>query len=168
MVWNPSKQVIDVSPVVTNLLAYIASNQTDALIWANGGAGLADFAKFYPSASGRLGSIFPHLMVIDQEDEGEDAETENGDVLLTGLRLRLEGAVTGADADELAVTAKIYDTAVKSMLVNIPGATLTGSQATNAYPIQMGTVFDVVGKYKTSYIQVWQTSIIYKLIASAF
>lgn len=172
MAWTPTKNVVDLTKIVDNLLNYIEDEQTDALTWANGGtSGLDDFASFYTNASGRLYTKFPSLMVLGQQDDGEEAETDEGDVLVTTLDLIMEVTLSGPNADDLVLTTKVYDLALKSMLANIPAATLTADSkvATHAVIIQLGTKFDVLNKLSAKvFIQVFQTEVIYKLITRAF
>src|SRR3954470_13382744 len=103
MVWTPKANVIDLTQVADNLLGYIEANQTDALIWANGGTGLDDFAKFYTNAVGRLQTQFPSLMILTQRAEAD----LSGEILLSGLEITLEGTIAGKDTDSLVRDAKI-------------------------------------------------------------
>ena len=45
-------------------------------------------------------------MVLAKEDEGEEVETENGDVLLVKLSLALEVALSGSNPDEIVAAAR--------------------------------------------------------------
>lgn len=170
MTWAPETNVVDLRLAADNILGYIGDNQSEAHAWANGGTALPDYQKLYSNAAGRLGSLFPSLMILDQEDEGEEAETENGDVLLTGLKLTFECTVTGSDPDELVLTTKKYDMALKSMLANIPSATITanGLVTAHAWVKQIGTKYDILRGQKTanSFLQIFQTQVIYKLLST--
>ena len=115
MAWNPTQNVVDLTPVIGNLLAYVEANQQDALEWAHGSSGIDPFAAIYPNAAGWLRSLYPYLMVVTHQDRGEDAETENGDVIVTTFTLLFEVAVKG-NADELPTLTKEYDRALRSML----------------------------------------------------
>jgi hypothetical protein len=162
MAWDPQLNVIDLTPVIDNLLGYIRDNQSDALFWANGGAGLDDFQGIYPNASGWLSSLYPYVLVLVQEDEGE---TEGDTLLSTTLRLRLEVAVTGTK-DDLSGKAKRYDMALRSMLINIPGDTLTADMKTNTVLWKQEwpkTVYDVTSRDKktNAFVQMFQTEMTY-------
>lgn len=171
MTWAPTKQVIDLSGVVDNLLGYIETNQADAHLWANGEP-LDDYKALYPNATGRLSTKFPHLIVLDQEHKGEDGETDGGEVLVIHLALTLEGAITGPNADDLVLKAKKYVTALESMLINIPSATLTGSASIHGSPMGYQTAYDILkghgGKTAANWLQIFQTRCEYRLITSAF
>ena len=168
MAWTPQKNVVDLTKIVDNLLAYIEQNDDAALLWANDNAeALPEFAKLYSNASGRLGTIFPSIMVLTQADEGEESEWQGGDVLLTGLQLTFEVTLTGSKADELVLTTKKYERALKSMLVNCPPATLyADSSIVDAFMKQIGTKFDILRGQKTanSYLQIFQTTVLYALV----
>lgn len=171
MTWAPTKQVIDLSGVVDNLLEYIETNQADAHLWANGEP-LDDYKALYPNATGRLSTKFPHLIVLDQEHKGEDTDTEQGEVLAITLVLTLEGAVTGSNVDTVVNNAKKYALALESMLMNIPSATLTGSASVHGYCAGYQTASDLFkahgGKTASSWLQIFQTRCEYRLITSAF
>src|SRR4051812_38784505 len=117
MAWPPQSKanVFDVAPLADNLLGYIESNQTDALAWANGGSGLADFAKFYTNASGRMQTTFPSLLILGQRIESDLEEAMQAD-----WQLVLEGAISGPNTDQIVADAKRYGQALESMLANIP------------------------------------------------
>ena len=127
MSWNPKINVIDLTQVAANIFAFIQANQTDALFWANGGAGLADIAKFYKSEPGRIITTFPCLMLLTKE-MAEDM----GDTPAAKVELTFELALSGANTDELVERSVRYDLAVRSMLANIPEMTLTANSKTDA------------------------------------
>jgi hypothetical protein len=168
MPWTPQQQVIDLSQLADNLLGYIEANQTAALSWANGGAGLDDFAKFYTNASGRLQTIFPSLMILTQRAEEDLA----GDALQAGWEGTLEATVSGGDPDMLVANTKLYEKAIKSMLANIPSDTLTANSdpITRAHIFEIETRFDILrGQSKaTGFLQIFQVRFVYSLLAEAF
>lgn len=173
MAWVPQKQVIDLTLIVSNLLSYIGTNDADALAWSNGGTALAQFAGLYPNATGRLSTLFPQIIVLDQEHLSEESETEEGDVLVVKLALTLEIALTGPNADTLVLTTKKYAMALESMLANIPAATLTAGSLvqTHASLTRLQTAFDQVqgaAKNASSWLQIFQTRVEYQLITPAF
>src|SRR5687768_12373809 len=124
MPWTPKKKVVDLTKIVDNLLTYLAAQDTDALVWTQPlvDPPLAPFAAFYSNASGRLATKFPQLIVLDQEHAAEEAETEDGDVLVIPFVLTLEVAITGSNTDTLVANTKKYALALESMLANIPSA----------------------------------------------
>lgn len=156
MAWTPQKQVLDLTAFVDNLLGYVEEQDADALAWANGGQPLPEFARLYSNASGRLQTMFPSLMVLSQA-----CETDlRGEILQGGLEITLEGTVSGSDPDELVRTARMYATAVESMLHNAPSGTLTaGSNIEHARLMEAETVFDILrGQQQPSaFLQIFQT-----------
>jgi hypothetical protein len=167
MAWEPKQNTADFRYVVTNLLAYIEANQADALAWASD-TPLEPFVALYPNAAGRLGSLYPNLMVVRQDQ----AMDFSGDVLIAGIELLLEGVVTGPDADQLVIDAKAYAMAVESMLLNIPHRTLTasGKQSGLEVIMEMETQFDVLRGQKTatSFLQLWQTRVVFRIHSAGF
>jgi TRAP-type mannitol/chloroaromatic compound transport system substrate-binding protein len=167
MTWAPTKQTVDLTQIVDNLLAYIDAQDADALEWANGDPGLAEFAGLYSNATGRVQTKFPQMVVLTQTIETDLA----GDILIAGYQLVLETAVTGANADELATNTKIYGKAVESMLSNIPSATLTA----NSSPAITATLFELETRYDETrrlptpgFIQLFQTRAVYRLMQAAY
>jgi hypothetical protein len=163
MAWTPQYKVIDQRRVAENLLAFMELNQTDALDWANDGPGLRDFTKFYTNSSGRLATDFPVLMVL-----GQQVETNLEDNLQADMRLVLEGAISGSDTDLLVSDAKRYAMAVESMAVNIPSATLmeNANHYHAGYVTELNTVQDVVTRITSGFLQVFRTTITYRIEAS--
>src|SRR5687768_10955793 len=152
MAWAPEFNVFDFRSIGQNLLDYVETNQDDAIVWA-GGSGLKVFEKFYTNASGRLQTIFPSLMILDQTTATDLEEAMTG-----GVEMTLEATMTGPDADGLVSDPKIYAMALESMLVNIPsGALLAGAmEPAKAYIMEMQTVFDIIRGYTaaaTPYLQ---------------
>lgn len=126
MVWSPTQQVTDVRPIVRNLLTYFRANQADALNWANGGAGLADFT-FYETAEMRMKTDFPHFGIVKRR-----TETDTGDVLTIQYNLTFEFEVmkehttSNRQAKLLELQTEIDNRgyALESMFLNIPDSTL--------------------------------------------
>lgn len=167
MAWTPGTNVIDLSQLADNLLAYIDTNQDDVLAWMNAG-GLDRFARFYTNASGRLQTIFPSLMVLNQTCETDIS----GDILIAGWEGTLEATIGGANPDELVADTKLYAKGIESILANIPSAELTA----NSEPVMTATLFEIEtrldilrGQAKpTGFLQIFQTRFVYKLTAPAF
>lgn len=163
MPWTPEFKVIDQRPLATNLLAFIETNQTDALAWANGGPGLADFAKFYTNASGRLQTQFPCLMVLSQ-GIGTDLE----DQLASAFQIVLEGAISGPDPDVLVDNTKRYAMAVESMVLNMTSDEFTENtnQYHKAIVTEMETRHDIVTRITSGFLQVFQVRLTFNIFAS--
>jgi hypothetical protein len=165
MTWNPHFKVVDVTNTVDNLLGYIETHQAEVLLWAQGDPVLAGFAGLYANAAGRLGTLFPSLMVLSQRSETD----LSGDILITGLELVLEGTVTGSSADLLVLNTKTYAMALESILANIESEDLTGDPQVTAQLFEVGTTFDILRGQKTanSWMQIFQTKCLYKLMSAA-
>jgi hypothetical protein len=160
MTWEPELNVVDLTPVVDNLLGYIEDNQTDALEWASAG-GLAPLTT-YKNAAGRLSTIYPQLIVLTQTDSGE---VGTDSLASTEFVLRIETAVMGT-ADELPTVTKQYDLAIRSMLVNVPSEMLCAGMKTTTRVMEReipATVYDVLRgtKRANSYLQIFQTEMTY-------
>ena len=169
MAWTPDAKVFDFRHIGQNLLDFVEANQQDALVWA-GGPGLKVFEKFYTNASGRLQTIFPSLMILDQTTTTDLEDINEGDVALT-----FEATVTGGDADQLVADTKTYAMALESMLVNIPPASLmAGALITQrSYIVELATAFDITrgfgtGTTPTAFMQIFQTRVVYRLQASGY
>lgn len=167
MSWAPTNQVVDLTTLIDNWLAYVEANCQDALEWANGGSpGLQEFQVLYSNLTGRLQTIFPQHMVIAQTVETDLA----GDILIAGWQLVLETAIAGPDADELATNTKRYGRAIESMLSNIPSATLTAnsSPTMHAALFELETRYDETQRSTPGFIQVFQTRAVFRLTQSAY
>lgn len=168
MSWQPTQQVIDVSPVIDNILAYIAANQGEANTWAFGNT--VDDLHLYPNVTGRTATKFPQLIVIAHRHRGEAGETDNGDVLMITLETLFEVAVSGKDHTQLVIDARKYAHALESMLANITTEDIS-ADISHAYVESYETSFDEIGqggKSASSWLQIFQTRCEFKLIASAY
>jgi hypothetical protein len=126
MPWTPSNPATDVRAIVSNLLTFFTTNQSDALLWAHGSA-LTAFT-FYPTAEVRMKTDFPHLGVVKRRVTTED--TDAGLEIEYRLTFELEVAKEHTKANR---TAKLLELqaetdnrcyAIESMFLNIPEATL--------------------------------------------
>ena len=77
MTWAPKNQVLDLTPIVDNLLAFIDTNDEAALEWASGDT-LPGFKGLYPNATGRLATLFPQIIVLDQECAVKEGDNTGG------------------------------------------------------------------------------------------
>lgn len=164
MAWNPEINTLDESPVIDNLLAFILANQTEALAWANGGAGLEDFKELYSSANGRLGSRFPHLMIVNAASAENNQETT-----ANVFQILIEGALTGPNADAVTTKEYLYAKAVKSMLANVPVATLFATAEIvptgffSGIEVSYDTIGSAAGGGRQAFLQVFQIRATYTL-----
>lgn len=167
MTYVPTKQVVDLTPLIDNLKAYVIDTDNEALAWANGGTGMTEFQEFFTNARGRTQTIFPQILVLTQTIETD----LSGEILIAGWQVVLEVAVAGPDADDVATDTKRYGKAVESMISNIPSATLTAntSPAMNAFLHELETRYDETRAIPTpGFIQVFQTRALFSLTQAAY
>lgn len=168
MSYTPTVQVVDLTSVIDNILAYITATQTDAHSWAFGKA-MPDYT-LYPNVTGRTATKFPQLMVVRHQHRGEEGETANGDVLVITLELLLEGAVSGRNHEQLVKDARTYAYALESMLANMTKDDIS-TDLSAAYLETYASTFDEVGRgglNASSWIQMFQTACEFKLITSRY
>jgi hypothetical protein len=143
MSWQPQNQVIDEKKLIDNLLSFFRANQSSALDWAAGGVGaLKDFARLHNSATGRVDTVFPVLMISSTRL----VTTFDSDLLEAAWFVEIELAVAAARADEATEKSHKYVQAVESMLANIPSGTLcAGSRALQFAALErLSSEFDVL------------------------
>lgn len=142
MTWQPVNNTIDEKPFGENLLAFFAANQTAALEWANGGAGLKNFVKLHNSATGRVDTAFPVLMI----SRARLLTNFESDLLESLWQVEIDILVAGAKADQATERSRKYVKAVESMLANIPGPALTAGagQVQLAYLRTLTSEFDLL------------------------
>mgnify|MGYP003390278047 CR=1 FL=1 len=164
MPWTPEISVFDERSVKDNLIDYFEANQADALLWANGGVtplqSIRDFHK-----SPRLTSIFPALTFLQTEHKAIF-----NDILIVTFSLVLEVALIHGNQDTLTDMGPIYAMALESMLTNVPETTFNQDSIIQVNSTIGGyeTSFDVQGKLKNKYIQIFQTRASWQIEASAY
>jgi hypothetical protein len=162
--WDPQVQVLDETQIKDNLTAYLQANQAEALKWANGGAsGLPAIRDFHKSP--RLVTVFPGLTWLQTSHKSKWE-----DVLEIDFAIVLEVAIVHGNKDTLASRAPKYSMAIESMLVNVPETTFNQDSIIDITSTGMAveTTFDVQGKYKNQFIEVFQTRANWHIEASAF
>lgn len=161
--WQPAVNVFDERQVKDNLIAYFQANQADALAWANEGNNLQAIKDFHRSP--RLVSVFPALTFIQTNHR-----STFDDVLGIDLEILFEAALVNGNQDVLSDISSKYSMALESMLSNMPETTFNEGSIINtkAYLVSLNTVFDVQGKFKSQFIQVFQTLALWRVEASAF
>jgi hypothetical protein len=166
--WSPRNNIIDLDKIVENLFAFMTTNQTDAILWANNNVALTAFAKLYPSARGRLSTVFPCLMLLKKNIVTDFS----GDLVQASISLIFEAQIQGGNVDVIVEKAEKYAKAVESMLINIPMKDLTNG----ALNLQSGDIENIETEYdllrsnkgNTVYLQVFQTQIEYIIYGAAF
>lgn len=121
MTWVPQKQFIRSHVVASNLLAYIAANQADAILWANSGTALKPLKSFSDSVVGtRLNPLFPAIGFASDEDQ----QAFTTDITPGAYAVVYEIVVESQNPNTAVAEARIYSDAIKSMILNIPSASL--------------------------------------------
>ena len=164
MVYTPTINVLDATQIRANLISHFRDNQVEVLTWANGGTSLPPIKDFHISP--RLVTIFPALtfLQIDHKTKWDE------NILLIDFSIVLETAIIHGNKDTLADRGPKYSMAIESMLANVPETTFNQDSIIEITSTGMGieTTFDVQGKYKTQYIEVFQTRANWQIEASAF
>lgn len=163
MAWTPDINRIDTRGFKTNLIEFFRANQVDALKWANDGVALPPIKDFHLCP--RLVTIFPALTFI-----AADHASAFGDILASTYNVTLEVAIIHGNRDTLALLGPKYAMAVESMLVNVPETTFNQGSIIpiTSTPTTTDTVFAVQGKYKSQFIEVFQTKATWDIDASAY
>ena len=164
MVYSPQINVIDATQIRDNLITHITETQVEALKWANGGvSGLPAIRELHKSP--RMVTIFPALTFLQIEHKAKWEE-----ILEIDFSCTLEVAIIHGNKDILADRGPKYSMAIESMLVNVPETTFNQDSIIEITSTGMGveTVFDVQGKYKNQFIEVFQTRASWHIEASAF
>lgn len=162
--WNPKVNVFDERASKDNLIKYFELNQSDALLWANSGAVLPPIRKFHKSA--RLTTVFPALTFLQTEHKAQMP----GDILIIDFAVVIEIALAHGNQDILTDLAPKYAMAYESLLSNVPETTFNESSIIDVTSTINGleTAFDVQGKLKSKFIQIFQTRVSWLIEASAW
>jgi hypothetical protein len=166
MAWTPTNKVINTRIVASNILSFIAANQTEALTWANGATGLIAFQDINDSVANRSNPIFPAIALEDDDDETD----YTGDILQPLYRVKFEIMVQSADPSAAVTKARIYDLAVKSMIRNMTAAELTdGLTDINAVLLAVESGFEPMqaNEQQNSFLQVFQIRATFRLTGAA-
>ena len=125
MAWTPTLNAVDTAQIEKNIFAYIADNQVDALEWANNGDSLKNFVFLEEAIADPDTVKFPSLAVVDSSETISFDEEVNEVIFEIGF----ESIIYHADASRVPLLMRKYGTALKSMLANIPAATLTANSS---------------------------------------
>lgn len=164
MAYDPQVNVFDPTKVRDNLIGHFQDTQAEALKWANSGTALPVFRDFHLSP--RLTTVFPALTVLQFNHK---SKWEN-DILEIEFSIAFEGAIVHGNRDILAARGPKYSMALESMIVNVPETTFNQDSIIDITSTAMNveTAFAVQGKYKSQFIEVFQTRAEWSIEASAF
>jgi hypothetical protein len=164
--WTPKLAVLSARAIPVNLLDYITNEERlqAVLEWAGDGN-----LKLLKTRRQRLqNKKLPQYPSIEFSDDN-DAKKYASDIIGGAYSLVLETAVRSNDMDEAIRQARIYSTAVESMIVNIPRETLlTGTGAFAAVHDSIETGFEKLKKHtdrENDFLQVFQTRATWQLQA---
>src|SRR5687767_6304164 len=121
MAWTPTNKVINTRILASNILTFIAANQTDALTWANGAPGMINFQDINDSVANRNNPIFPAIALRDDDD----AADYTGDLIEPAYSATFEVMVESSVPSTAVTKARVYSLALSSMLRNMTSAELT-------------------------------------------
>lgn len=168
--WTPKNNAVDTRLVEYNVLTFIRANQSDALLWANGGTSALKPFNFLAENLANLDKPnVPTLMVTGNEE----SVSYKSDLVEVGYRIDFESIVFSGAPDTLQALTKKYAYALKSMLANITPAlllnALDGEQtATDAPDISVNYGEIGVSEQLKGFIQVFQIRAIYFIGASVY
>ncbi len=166
MAWAPKIKVFDEREAKNAIIAYIKANQADALAWANAEyapPSLPPIKVFFKAPS--TVTVFPALTFIQSEHQSVFE-----DVLLISFSLTLEIAIIHGDQETLADLSKRYAMAIESLLTNMPETTFGDKSIIDITSTMrsLDTVFAVQGKYRSKFIQIFQTKAAWTIEAAAY
>lgn len=163
MSWDRTTTVIDYSKIITNVLEFIETNQTDALKSVNDENSLPSFKRIFRSAKGRIVSVFPNLMLIEKTFAYDDTET----VLRGALSLIFEGQLQGGDPDVLSLQSEVYVLALQRMVYSMNSAELANGIPNIAKVVMLGMEAEFTttqgNAANTQFLQIFQTGFIFDL-----
>jgi len=119
MAWTPTINVLRSRQIAENILAYIATNQADAILWANGTA-IRTLQQISDSVANRVNPIYPSIAIRDSED----GQIFGNDIHDAAFNVVFEVVAESPVPATAVAEAKVYDTAIKSMIANISAATI--------------------------------------------
>ena len=166
MAWTPTFKVLRPAKIANNLLAYIATNQADALSWATGGTALRPIQEFSDSTANRTSPVYPSI--ARASNEGADDDTE--DYLPAAFSLIFEVMIQNADPSTAVTEAENYEAAIKSMIRNCPDATVMANTGiANVVLESIETSFDEIktNEMQNDFLQVFQLRLTYTMFGEA-
>jgi len=122
MAWTPTINILKSRAIAENILAFIATNQADAILWANGSP-IRTIAQFSDSVANRTAPIYPSIAI----ESTEDGQVFGNDIHEAAFVVTFEVIVESASPTTAVSEAKVYDTALKSMIANIPASTIAAN-----------------------------------------
>lgn len=166
MAWTPVNKVINTRALASNILTFIAANQTEALAWANGASGLIGFQDINASVANRSNPVFPAIALRDDDD----AADYTGDILEPAYSATFEVMIENPLPAVAVTKARVYSLALSSMLRNMTNAQLiSGTTAQAAVLISIETGFEQIqaNEQQNSFLQVFQIRATYRLTGAA-
>ena len=152
--------------IADNLLAYIAANQVDAILWAAGSA-LRPIQNFSNSVAARTTPVYPAIMFASDQDAQDYTEDELG----IAYQLTFEVMIQNADPNNAVTEARSYEAAIKSMIRNCPPSTASANTGAITAATVLQTIesqFDEIksNDTQTDFLQTFQMRMVYTLTAA--
>lgn len=123
--WTPSFAVINSRAIAENLLTYFEANQVEAILWAHGSA-LKPIARFENSRANINLPVYPAILFSDDNSIVDYAQ----DAPIGSYSLTFDVMTQHATPATAVMQARSYETAIASMIRNIPNATLYANAGT--------------------------------------
>lgn len=169
MAWTPTLTVLTPRAIPVNLLTYVTNTtrQTDALTWA-GDSSLKLIKTFSNSVANRAVPVFPSIAFSDDNDAQEFGE----DVIQAAYSFTFEVSIQNANPDTAVTNARVYDKALRSMIVNCPASTLgtdTGCVTGSATVAAIETGFEPIktNEKQNDFLQQFQIRVTVTMAAPA-
>lgn len=164
MPWTPLTKIIVSQTIATNLLAYFAVNQADAILWAHGSA-LRLVQKFSDTVANRAVPVYPAVAFSDDNSAIDYTETQ----AIGAYSVVFEFMVESANPDTAISEARSYAKAFASMILNCPKAILvanTGAYAPSTVLQTMEIGFDPIktNEQQNDFLQMFQIRTIFELL----
>lgn len=167
MAWTPTNKVINARVIAANILAFIAANQTEALTWANGSTGLLDFQEIEDSVANRDSPLFPSLALQDDND----AADYTGDMIDAVYSATFEIMIENSSPAAAVTQARVYATALSSLLANMDNNDLTsGMTGITAVLQTIETGFEEIkaNDMQNSFLQVFQIRPTFSVVGGSY
>lgn len=165
MAWTPKQNVANKRKIVANLMAFVKTNQVDALAWASPNETLKPFVEFSDSVGNRDKPNLPSLAFADDDAASDYTQ----DLVASAYRVNFEAMVENSDANKVVQQARLYALALESLIRNIEKPALlagTGIGNFTLETIETGFEQVKVNRRRTMFMQMFEVRATYTLRAA--
>lgn len=166
MPYTPTFTVLHTRAIADNLLAYVATNQADALTWAGGGS-LRTIKQFSNSVANRAVPVFPSIAFVDDTD----AQSFDNDLVNAAYSVTFEVLTQHANPNTAVSEARTYAKMLLSIFRNCPVATwIADSGADQGYidSAEVGFAEIKTNDAQNEFMQEFQIRLTFQLTGSAY